>query len=347
MFSSLSFYFPLSVICLAILMWEEERDNAQQQSSSPSLQPNAHDRNDNTTSDGKGVSTNSLDDNNGRSQGSRILAKQERRNRLLSNWSRTPPISNNAEDNSNSVGGNNSLVASKNVNAQSLSPTKPYSFFGLFPLKNPLHKYALIAFFDVYASYTTILALRYTTITSVALFDAFGIPSAIIVSRFFFRRRYTKVHLFGVLVCCVGITLNVLLDYREDNKVAEAGDGASVRDQLVEADYPHKIAGDFFAIIGGILFGIASTLQEVTVKDVALVEYLGCFTFFASIIAFVQAILTERQKIVEFFIPSASESCSDSEGELLFMLFAISSMVRYVANGAFLQLSDAAFFNLR
>ena len=347
MFSSLSFYFPLSVICLAIMMWEEERDNAQHQSSSPSLQPNAHDGNDNTTSDGNGVSTNSQDDNNG-TQGSRILAKQERRNHLLSSWSRTPPISNNTENNSDSVGGNNCSDAIKNVNAQSLSPSKPYSFFGIIRLKNPPRKYALIAFFDVYASYTTILALRYTTITSVALFDAFGIPSAIIVSRFFFRRRYTKVHLFGVLVCCVGITLNVLLDYREDNQAAEADDGASVGDQLVvEADYPHKIAGDIFAIIGGILFGIASTLQEVTVKDGALVEYLGCFTFFASIIAFVQAILTERQEIVEFFIPSASESCSDSEGELLFMLFAISSMVRYVANGAFLQLSDAAFFNLR
>ena len=139
----------------------------------------------------------------------------------------------------------------------------------------------------------------------------------------------------------------MLIDYHDDKKIAAEGNSASAEEQLIEEDYPHKIAGDFLAIIGGILFGVVSTLQEVTVKDGGITEYLGCFAFFASIIAFVQAILTERQEIVDFFSQPASETCSDSEGELLFLLFAIGCMVKYVANGAFLQLSDAAFFNLR
>lgn len=341
MFSSLSFYSPLCVICLGMMLWEEERNNSQQQASS---QPEAHTGSNDTPPDSKEKSKETLGDKNG-TRGSKMLAKQERRNHLLSSWSQSHKISSKAEDAFNSVNDNNSSNAIDVVNAQTSNQIKPHSFFGLIPLKTSPRKYALIAFFDVYASYTTILAFRYTTITSVALFDAFGIPSAIIVSRFFFRRQYTKVHLCGVLVCCVGITLNVLLDYREDKQVADAGDGP--QEQLIETDYPNKLAGDILAIIGGILFGIASTLQEVTVKDGALVEYLGCFTFFASIIAFVQAILTERQEIADLFIPSASESCSESEGELLFVLFVIGSMVRYVANGAFLQLSDAAFFNLR
>jgi hypothetical protein len=325
-------------------MWEEERNNAQSNSTS---QHRANDVIDDKTSGCEDAQKKSLGNENEK-QGSTILAKKERRNHLLSRWSRNPPVSENADDPSSSVKDSVSSVTINVGNApQTSSQTKPYSFFGLIPLKTSTRKYAMIAFFDVYASYTTILAFRYTTITSVALFDAFGIPSAIIVSRYFFRRRYTTVHLLGVMVCCVGIALNVLLDYRADKKVAVANDGASTQVQSNEDDYPHKIAGDIFAIIGGILFGIASTLQEVTVKDGALVEYLGCFTFFASIIAFFQAILTERQEIAELFSPSDSDSCSESEGELLFMLFSIGSMVRYVANGAFLQLSDAAFFNLR
>jgi drug/metabolite transporter (DMT)-like permease len=269
----------------------------------------------------------------------KTFARPEKRNHLISSWSRSNPTNGNADY--------GDLFNVANALPKSAPPTKPYSFFGLIPLHSSPKSYALIALFDVYASYTTILAFRYTTITSVALFDAFSIPASIVVSRCFFGRRYTKVHLLGVLVCCVGISLNMLIDYHDDKKIAAEGNSASAQEQLIEEDYPHKIAGDFLAIIGGILFGVVSTLQEVTVKDGGITEYLGCFAFFASIIAFVQAILTERQEIVEFFSQPASETCSDSEGELLFLLFAIGCMVKYVANGAFLQLSDAAFFNLR
>jgi hypothetical protein len=234
------------------------------------------------------------------------------------------------------------------LRAQKSPHEMPYSFFGLISIQMSLRKYAMMAMIDVYANYTTVLAYKFTTITSVAIFDAFAIPSAIIVSRCYFQRRYTKVHLLGVLVCSIGITLNVLLDYREDKKVAAEGDGeASAQEQLIEADYPHKLAGDFLAIIGGVLFGISNTLQEVTVKDGALAEYLGCFTFFASIIAVIQTILTESQEVAEFFSQPATDTCSDKEGERLLFFFAIGGMITYIGNGAFLQISDAAFFNLR
>jgi drug/metabolite transporter (DMT)-like permease len=325
MFSSLSFYLPLSVVCLGMLICgDRKQQNTQHQR-----------RRSAGSVDQTSISSDS-DTSTQPSIKNRTLARPEKRNHLISSWSRSNPTNEQAVEGSSNA-----------VHDQVSSPTKQYSFFGFIPLHSSLKNYALIALFDVYASYTTILAYRYTTITSVALFDAFSIPAAIVVSRCFFGRRYTKIHLLGVLVCCVGISLNVLIDYRDDKKVAQEGDMASAQDQLIEADYPHKIAGDFLAIIGGILFGVVSTLQEVTVKDGGVTEYLGCFSFFASIIAFVQAILTERQEIVEFFGQPASATCSDNEGELLFLLFAIGCMVKYVANGAFLLLSDAAFFNLR
>ncbi len=324
MFSSLSFYLPLSVVCLGILIYgDRKQQNTQhQRRSSAGSVDQASIASDSDTSTQPSIKT--------------TLARPEKRNHQISSWSRSNPTNEKAVEGSFNV-----------VHAQISCPTKQYSFFGLIPLHSSLKTYALIALFDVYASYTTILAFRYTTITSVALFDAFSIPATIVVSRCFFGRRYTKIHLLGVMVCCVGISLNVLIDYRDDKKLAQEGDTASAQDQLIEADYPHKIAGDFLAIIGGVLFGVVCALQEVTVKGGGITEYLGCFSFFASTIAFVQAILTERQEIVDFFGQPASATCSDSEGELLFFLFAIGCMVKYVANGAFLRLSDAAFFNLR
>ena len=279
---------------------------------------------------------------------SRISAKPEKRNHLLSRWSECSPTTETAEDHSCHVDGSDEVGSIGDVNSHSFVQSKPYSFFGLTPLRIPKRKYAMVALFDVYAQYTTILAYKYTTNTNVALFDAFAIPSAIVISRCFFGRRYTKVHLVAVLACVVGIALNVLEDYREDEKVAtEDVSQESEQEQYIAAEYPHKVAGDALAIIGGILFGISNTLQEVTVKDGSLVEYLGCFTFFASIIAAIQAIFFERQEIMNFYSQSSDETCSKSEGEFLFFLFAVGGIVTYAGIGAFLQLSDAAFFNLR
>jgi len=207
--------------------------------------------------------------------------------------------------------------------------------------------YAAIAVIDVYANYTTILAFKYTTITSASLFDALAIPSAITVSRIFFGRRYTKAHLLGVMVCSIGIALNMLQDYRENKHLEEVGnDEESAQEQLIQEDYPHKMRGDILAIIGGILYGVSNTLQEVIVRDVPLTEYLGCMTFFASIISFIQVLILERDDVMAFFSQSASDTCTEREGLILFFAFAVGGMVNYTGISAFLQMSDAAFLNL-
>jgi solute carrier family 35 protein F1/2 len=289
---------------------------------------------------------------------SRIRAKPEKRNHLLSRWSEITPTTeiadeerdlrfdDNGGDDAGSIDGD--VIHPPSSTSDVARSGGPHTLFGLIPIRVPKWKYALVAALDVYAQYTTILAYKYTTITNVALFDAFAIPSAIFVSRCFFGRRYTGVHILAVLACVVGIALNVIQDYREDEKVAtEDVSQESEQEQYLAAEYPYKVAGDVLAIIGGILFGISNTLQEVTVKDGSLLEYLGCFTFFASIIASVQAMLFERGEIVAFYGQSSDETCSRSEGEFLFFIFAIGGMVTYAGVGAFLQFSDAAFFNLR
>eukprot|EP00970_Alexandrium_tamarense_P001719 scaffold224_cov181-Alexandrium_tamarense.AAC.4 len=238
--------------------------------------------------------------------------------------------------------------SAKSTKSYCLKTNKSHSLFGLIPLQSSPLVYAAISVTDVYANYVTILAFKYTTITSVSLFDALAIPSAIIVSRVFFGRRYTKLHLLGVIVCCIGIGINILQDYREDEQLKEGSSEKNAQEELIEADYPHKMAGDALAILGGILFGITNTLQEVAVRDWGTQEeYLGCMTFFASIITLVQTLAFESHEVMAFFGKSEdNESCSEIEGLTLLLLFVVGGVVNYIGISSFLQKSDAAFLNL-
>lgn len=376
MFSTLSFYIPLSIIFIGLLIREERHYSVQQKYSSaladiddefamPGEVVDDHSNLENRT-EATSQSTNT----SGTSSGGRISrligAKPEKRNHLLSRWAQgagssssldetTEDRSLNMVDICDSPGSLGSAEDDSNHHSQtSIPPNKPYTLLGLISLRVPKRKYALVAIFDVYANYTTILAYKYTTITDVALFDAMAIPSSIIVSRCFFGRKYTKIHFFAVLACGIGIALNVWQDYREDEKVAAEDDSLeSDQEKYIAAEYPHKVAGDALAILGGILFGISNTLAEVTIKDSSLIEYLGLMTLFASIIASIQAIFTERGEIILFYGQSSSSSsasdattCTKAEGELFFFLSAIGGMVTYAGVAGFLQISDAAFFTL-
>ena len=226
---------------------------------------------------------------------------------------------------------------------------KSFSLCRIVPLQSPLWKYATVAVADVYANYTTILAFKYTTITSVSLFDALAIPSAMLVSRLLFGRMYTKVHLFAVAVCCIGISINILQDYRENERIKESGGlGETAQEQLVDEEYPYKVAGDLLAITGGVLFGVSNTLSEIAVRDWGSQnEYLSAMTFIASIITLLQTLLTERQEVMAFFGNSdENDSCSESGSLTLLAIFVIASVVNYIGIASFLGVSDAAFLNL-
>ena len=73
--------------------------------------------------------------------------------------------------------------------------TAPFRFLGFIPLQAHPLSYLPMALLDVYAKYFTVLAFKYTTITSVTLFDALAIPSAMILSHLFLHRHYSPIHL--------------------------------------------------------------------------------------------------------------------------------------------------------
>ena len=209
----------------------------------------------------------------------------------------------------------------------------------------PLRWYILLAFFDVEANAITMLAFRYTTLTSVTLFDALAIPASMVISRcivFRSSRRYRPLHYVGVIVCMVGVVLNVFQDYESDSKAAD------------EEEYPHKMWGDLCAITGGILYGLNDVLTEATVsKAHGTTEYLGMLGACGFVISFFQSLVLEREDIRAFFRNNgglgsndSGTACSLQSAFLLLFAFVGVTMCSYVGASQFLILSEAAFFNL-
>ena len=239
-------------------------------------------------------------------------------------------------------------------------PPPQHTFLGVIPLHNAAWKYIPVALLDVYANYFTVLAFSYTTITSVTLFDALAIPTAMVVSAVFLSRKYTRLHLLGVGACSIGILLNVLQDYvhdKNDNNSLGSGDVTVVADDVVPSNgssttgpyYPNKLRGDLFALMGGVLFGINNTVGEVAVRSLGGPnEYLGMLGVFATCICIVQSVLTERDEIAEFFNRSGDRSATCSEATAWWVLvgYFVSAIVCYLGASRFLQVSEAAFYNL-
>lgn len=265
---------------------------------------------------------------------------------------------NDSAQNNNEHALADSSVANNNENNN--SNDKPFFFWSLW-------WYLLLAFFDVEANAVTMLAFRYTTLTSVTLFDALAIPAAMIISRcvvFRTSRRYRALHYVGVLVCMVGVCLNVFQDYESDVDAAQTENETKNETATeIEEEYPHKLWGDLCAITGGILYGLNDVLTEVTVsKAGGTTEYLGVLGVFGFLISLVQSLLLEREHIQEFFLvgnalgngssfDSGDDSmndatCSLQSGFLLLFAFVGVTICSYVGGSHFLILSEAAFFNL-
>jgi solute carrier family 35 protein F1/2 len=216
------------------------------------------------------------------------------------------------------------------------------NFFGILPLHQPLWWYMLLAFLDVEANAITMLAFRYTTLTSVTLLDSLAIPSSMILSRCWLGRRYRWMHYLGVIICMLGVVANIMTDYESDIST----NGESEEEKRV---YPNKLRGDLCAITGGIAYGIGDVLSEVTVSQIGdNTEYLAVMGFFAFIISLVQSLYFEWEAILAFFgkDDTHSSECSIQKGWLLFFIFVGVTMLSYAGGSRFLMISEATFFNL-
>lgn len=244
-------------------------------------------------------------------------------------------------------------------------PTSPYSmFFGLIPLHNPWWVYAGFAFISVQGSYVAFLAYKYTTLPSASLLDNVNIIAAMVGSRILLRRRYSKYHIIGALVCCLGVAMNIISDVKKSGEDPSETDDINAKIQMEE--YPHRLLGDALALIGGILFGIVDVLiEKVVKKDVSIDEYLGATGFFGFFFALIQSFILETKEMKKLFVPDsettlstqevyelysnpfdAPRSCPRNNAVILIVAYVVCAYIFQSLMSRFLAVSESALFTL-
>ena len=200
------------------------------------------------------------------------------------------------------------------------------------PLSISWWKYIIFAFVDVEANYIIMKAYLYTSMASIALLDAFTIPSAVFLSTLFFGIRYNRRHFLGVAFCFIGVGLSFWSDLRNEKEQAN-------NITANENPYPHALWGDLLVLSGSFLYALSNVIQESIVKEkMDRVEYLGMLGVFGAIITFLQLCMFEFDELDKRnFFPGS--------GYLIFG-FVSCLFLMYVTTSYFLTFADASLFNM-
>ncbi|XP_011300751.1 solute carrier family 35 member F2 isoform X1 [Fopius arisanus] len=152
---------------------------------------------------------------------------------------------------------------------------------GLFSvLKSRGWRYLLLALIDVEANTLITSSHQFTSLASIQLLDCVAIPVALALSCLVLGVRYRIVHIVGISVCLMGVGCLVWAGI-DDNKDL----GVNAKNQLV---------GDMLCLGGAVLFSVTTVLQELAVKSVDIIEYLGMIGFFGTILSCIQVGVLER-----------------------------------------------------
>lgn len=192
-------------------------------------------------------------------------------------------------------------------------------------LKTWWWKYLLLAIVDVEANYLIVKAYSFTTVTSVQLLDCFSIPAVMVLSYKFLQVRFKFVHIFGVVVCVLGLGGLVLTDVLTDNGVKSTASNTAL--------------GDILVICAAVLYGIDNVAEEYVVKRFDRVEFLGMLGLFGSIINGIQFTVLERHEVVNLGLTSYKIV-------LLLIGFAVCQFLQYVLIAVIVEHTSATVFNL-
>lgn len=181
--------------------------------------------------------------------------------------------------------------------------------------------YLVAAILDVEANFLVLLAYNYTSITSVMMLDCFTIPCAMGLSYFFLGCRYTWKHIFGTLICLIGLGCIILNDALQENGSNDS-----------------TLVGDLLCLSSAVLYASSNVIQETVVKYHDRHQYLGHLGSYGAVIAFIQfmAVDFDRVETAHFTI------------EIIFSMigFILCLFFMYTNTTAYLVESDATLFNL-
>lgn len=253
----------------------------------------------------------------------------------------------------------NSNSNSNHNNDASSPPLYSHYFLNFIPIRGNLATYCVIGWIDYLGTVCTIVALKYTPLTSYTILWSLVTPAAMLFSKCFLVRKYRFRHLLGVGLCIAGVILNTILDGADDHH--QHLDSSSTNQNNVPDDdttninnnnpyddmeqrYPYKVFGDAVAALGAALFGLLDILCEYSLEhfDGGTSEYLGVTAFIAATLALSGALLWEQDEIGELW-----HSLHDSQHALhLLVLLVIVDVGSYYYSCRFLEISESALLNL-
>ncbi|KAI8068459.1 hypothetical protein BC940DRAFT_326077 [Gongronella butleri] len=140
--------------------------------------------------------------------------------------------------------------------------------------------YFFLGFVDVEGNYFVVKSYEYTNMLSAMLLDCWSTPVCMILSYFFLKVRYRWVQFLGVFIALVGLAMLVVSD-------VITGKNWTASD---------PVRGDLFCLLGATFYGLSNVGEEYMARKHPLYEVIGMFTFFATIINFVQMMIWERSE---------------------------------------------------
>ncbi|XP_025601757.1 solute carrier family 35 member F2-like isoform X2 [Athalia rosae] len=196
-------------------------------------------------------------------------------------------------------------------------------------------RYLLLALIDVEANTLVTASHQFTSLASIQLLDCVAIPVALALSCLVLGVRYRMVHIVGVSVCLMAIGSLVWAGIEDDKDPTATG-----KNQLV---------GDMLCLGGAVLFSVITVLQELAVKTVDIIEYLGMIGFFGTIISCAQMGVLERLQWETFswdnapVITSLVVYCISQ-----FVFYSLVPVILFESGATALQLAllTADFFNI-
>jgi len=199
--------------------------------------------------------------------------------------------------------------------------------FNLIPLRGSWKAYAMAGLVDYAATFFCNISLQFTSLTSYTILQSLVTPAAMLFSKCFLNRKYHAPHLIGVLLCIVGVIINVIQDNHDDQN-----------DQDTTNRIQYKIFGDLMAVASSFLYGLLDIICEYTLDEYegGAYEFLGVSAFFSALFAIGPALFWEWDLITSI-TPAASADLA------LLVLVDVGS---YFFCSKFLQYSEAALLNL-
>ncbi|XP_014476909.1 PREDICTED: solute carrier family 35 member F2-like isoform X1 [Dinoponera quadriceps] len=162
-------------------------------------------------------------------------------------------------------------------------------------------RYLLLALIDVEACTLITSSHQFTSLASIQLLDCVAIPVALVLSFLVLGVRYRMVHIVGVSVCLMGVGCLVWAGIDDNNDPTATGKATEdSRNAHFAVPGKNQLVGDMLCLGGAVLFSVTTVLQELAVKTVDIIEYLGMIGFFGTILSCMQIAVLERLQIESF-----------------------------------------------